>query len=72
MHQSTMQQYANEKINNARRMADIQREVDKANFGRKVEGSSIISLLSTLRISLLKVVKIRPARNEQAVNLSES
>ncbi len=68
----SMKQYADEKISNARKMADIQREVNKAYSGSKGNDSSATPLLSTLRSWLLKTVKIRPAKGERQVNLSES
>ena len=72
MNHITMKQYADEKISNARRMADIQREVNKANSGSNVNDPSTASLLSTLKIWLLKTVKIRPAKRERPVRISDS
>ena len=68
MHQTSMQQYANEKIRNARRMAEIEREIDKAFRGSKDDISVIESLLTTLRGWLLKIAAMRPVKKEEAVN----
>jgi hypothetical protein len=68
----SMKLYADEKIRDARRMADIQREVDKAYRGSKDNDSSATPLLSTLRSWLLKTVKIRPIKVEGPVRISDS
>lgn len=68
----SMKLYADEKISNARRMADIQREVDKAYRGRNDNDSSTASLLSTLKIWFLKTVKIRPIKDEEPVRITDS
>jgi hypothetical protein len=68
----SMKLYADEKISNARRMADIQREVNKANSGSNVNDSSAASILSTLKIWLLKTKNIRSAKREQPKTLSDS
>ena len=68
----SMKLYADEKISNARRMADIQREVNKANSGSNVNDSSVASFLSTLKIWLLKTGKVLPIKGEGPVRISES
>jgi hypothetical protein len=68
----SMKLYADEKISNARRMADIQREVNKAKSGSIDGDTSATSLLSTLKIWLQKRVQIRPIEGEQTVSLIES
>ena len=72
MHQTSMQQYANEKIRNARRMADIEREIDKAFRGDKDNNNIARSVLTTLRGWLLKIAAIRPVKKEEAATLIES
>ena len=68
----SMKLYADEKIRDARRMADIQREVNKANSGSNVNDPSAASILSTLKIWFLKTVKIRPIKDEQPVRITDS
>ena len=72
MHQTSMQQYADEKIRNARRMADIEREIDKAFRVDKDSKNIVRSLLTTMKGRLLKIAAIRPVKKEGSVAVTKS